>query len=130
MNDENLKPFKEGDDPRRNTSGRPPGKSFKAILERLLDLEASEEDMSDEDIKKVFPEGKVTNREIFMARMIIQAKRDPNSKAAERVLNRVDGLPKQSIDHKVESGDNKIIIESSASPPLAKTETDVDAKKE
>lgn len=113
-----------------NPKGRPPGKSFKTILENLLDLEASEEDLEDSDIKKLFPEGKVTNREIFMARLVLRAKRDPDSKSAERLLNRVDGLPKQSIDHKVESVDNKIIIESSPSVPLSKTETEVDAKKE
>lgn len=124
------KKFEKGES--GNPNGRPKGKSFKTILEELLDLECSEEDMKDEDIKRVFKDSnhKITNREILMAKMILQAKRNPDSKSAERVLNRVDGLPKQSIDHKVESGDNKIIIESSASPPLAKTETDVDAKKE
>lgn len=113
-----------------NPDGRPPGKSFKKILEMLLDLEASEEDLKDEDIKKMFPEGKVTKREILMARLLITASRNADSKSMERLLNRVDGLPKQSIDHKVESVDNKIIIESSQSPPLAKTENDVEAKKE
>jgi hypothetical protein len=125
---EGAKPFKEGES--GNPNGRPKGKSFRTILEALLDLEASEEDLEDSDIKKLFPEGKVTNREIFMARLVLRAKRDPDSKSAERLLNRVDGLPKQSIDHKIESTDNRIIIESSPSPPLAKTETDVDAKKE
>lgn len=124
-----LIPFKEGES--GNPAGRPPGaKSFRTILETLLDLDASEEEKSDEEIKKMFPDGRVTKREILMTRLLIRALRDPDSKSMERLLNRVDGLPKQSIDHKVESVENKIIIESTPSPPLAKTETDVEAKKE
>lgn len=125
---EGAKPFQPGES--GNPNGRPPGKSFKAILEKLLDLEASDEDKTDEEIKKMFPDGKVTKREILMTRLLIRALRDPDSKSMERLLNRVDGLPRQSIDHKIESTDNRIIIESPASVPLAKSETDVEAKKE
>jgi len=129
MNDENLKPCKPGET--HNPNGRPKGKSFKTILETLLDLECSEEDLSDEEIKKIFPDGKVTNREIFMARMLMNAKKDPNSKSAERLLNRVDGLPKQSIDHTTagESINQQIIINPVGVIPLAINENDINIKK-
>lgn len=100
-NIENHK-FKPGES--GNPEGRPRGKSFKTILEELLDLQATEQDMEDEDIKKVFKDAnhKITNKEIIMAKMILQAKRDPDSRSAERLMNRVDGKPietvKQSID--------------------------------
>ena len=126
---EGAKPFQPGES--GNPNGRPKGKSFKTILNELLDMEASEADLSDEEIKKLFPSGKVTNREIFMTRMLLRAKSDPDSKSAERLLNRVDGLPKQSIDHTTagESLNQQIIINPVASVQLSKTEAEVDTAK-
>jgi len=86
-----------------NPNGRPKGKSFKAVLEALLDMEASIKDMEDEEIKKIFSDTKnpPTNREIIMAKMTLRAKLDPDSKSAERIMNRVDGLPVQTINQNV-----------------------------
>jgi hypothetical protein len=123
------KKFEEGES--GNPNGRPKGKSFKKILEELLDLEATEEEKSDEQIKKMFPEGKVTKREILMARLLITASNNSESKSMERLLNRVDGLPKQSIDHTTDgkSLNRQIIIEEIQTPPLSISENDVDTEK-
>lgn len=109
MNDQNLKPFKEGEDSRRNLDGRPPGKSFKTILEKLLDLEASDEEKTDEEIKKMFPDGRVTKREILMTRLLIRALRDPDSKSMERLMNRVDGKPIETVKQALEISTDKSI---------------------
>ena len=93
-------PFKKGES--GNPNGRPPGKTFKSILNDLLDLKATDEDMSDEEIKKLFPDGKVTNREILMAKLLLTAKKDGESKSMERLMNRVDGKPIETVNNKVE----------------------------
>lgn len=93
------------------TNGRPLGKSFKTILEKLLDLEASDEEKTDEEIKKMFPDGRVTKREILMTRLLIRALRDPDSKSMERLMNRVDGKPVETVKQKLELSDEaKILI--------------------
>ena len=97
---EGAKPFKKGES--GNPNGRPPGKTFKSILNDLLDLKASDDDMSDEEIKKLFPNGKVTNREILMAKLLLTAKKDGESKSMERLMNRVDGKPIETVNNKVE----------------------------
>ncbi len=103
-------PFKEGES--GNPAGRPPGaKSFATILNKLLDLAASDEDYSDAEILKMFPDKQATNREIFMARMMIKAKRDSDSKSAERLMNRVEGRPIETVKQTVEiNTENKISI--------------------
>jgi len=108
---EGAKVFKPGQT--GNPNGRPKGKSFKTILDELLDLEATEKDLEDEDIKKVFKDAnhKITNREIMLARMVLRAKQDPDSKAAERLMNRVEGKPVETVHNKLELGtENKITI--------------------
>ena len=94
-----------------NPNGRPKGKSFKAVLEILLDMEATDKDMEDEEIKKLFPDPKnrPTNREIIMAKMALRAKEDPDSKSAERIMNRVDGKPVETVHQKLEIDTEKKI---------------------
>lgn len=101
--------FSSENQPEKN--GRPPGKSFKAILDALLDLAATEEDLEDSDIQKVFADKnqKVTNREILLAKMMIRAKRDPDSKSAERLMNRVEGKPIETIKQQHEINTDKSI---------------------
>lgn len=105
--------FSKDNQPAPGRNGRPKGKSFKTILEELLELEANEEDLKDEDIKKIFSGSnhKITNREILMARLLIQAKRDGDSKSMERLMNRVEGKPAETITQKIElDTDSKITI--------------------
>lgn len=103
-----LIPFKEGES--GNPAGRPPGaKSFATILNKLLDLEASDADKTDEEIKAMFPEGKVTKREILMTRLLIRALRDPDSKSMERLMNRVEGRPIETVKQTHEITTDKTI---------------------
>ena len=91
--------------------GRPKGKSFKTILDELLDLECSEEDLKDEQIKEFFKDAnhKITNREIMLARMTLRAKQDPDSKAAQRLMDRVEGKPVETVKQKLEIDTDKKI---------------------
>ena len=79
---DNLKPCKPGET--HNPTGRPKGKSFKSVMQALLDLECSDEDLKDEEIKKMFTDAnyKPTNRDIISARMLMKAKQDTDSKSA------------------------------------------------
>jgi hypothetical protein len=91
---EGAKPFKQGET--GNPNGRPKGKSFKTILEELLDLPAADRLKNLEDVKELLVDtGKLTNREILMARLMIRACEDADSKSMERLMNRVDGMPKE-----------------------------------
>jgi hypothetical protein len=96
--EDNLTPFKPGES--GNPKGRPPGKSFKTILNELLDLKASDNDLSDDEIKNIFSDSKepITNREILMAKLLLKAKKDADSKSMQRLLDRVEGTPKQTVE--------------------------------
>jgi hypothetical protein len=103
--------FSSDNQPEKN--GRPKGKSFKAVLEAMLDLECSEEDLKDEEIKKIFNDAsyKPTNRDIISARMLIKAKQDAESKSSQRIADRVDGKPIETIKQSTEiTTDKKIIL--------------------
>ena len=128
-NNENLTPFKKGES--GNPDGRPPGKSFKTILNKLLDLEATEKDLSDEELKAMLPDGKVTNRDILMARLLLQAKADGDSKSMERLMNRVDGKPIETVHQKLEIGtENKISIVKDGDEISLKVKPTEDSKDE
>lgn len=99
---EGAKPFKEGEC--GNPNGRPKGKSFKTVLEAMLDLECSDKDLEDEEIKEHFKGAnyKPTNRDIVAVRMLLKAKQDGESKSAERLMNRVEGKPIETIKQNIE----------------------------
>lgn len=87
-NNENLKPFKKGDDERRNVNGRP--KKLPAI-DKLLAEVLGGEDEEDSEAK-----------EIIIA-MLKEAKLG-NTKAAEILLDRAYGKAKLNIDHSSSDG--------------------------
>lgn len=102
MNDENLRPFKEGDDPRRNLDGRPPGKSFKTIFDELLEMMVKDHGIkSAQEIVDMYPDGKVTYKQAMAVRMIAKAVLDPESKSAERIMNRTEGKPIETVNQKL-----------------------------
>lgn len=83
MNDENLKPFKKGEDERRNINGRP--KKLPQIDKLLADVLGSEDDEESpaKDILKA---------------LLAEAKAG-NVRAGEILLDRAYGKAQQSIDH-------------------------------
>jgi hypothetical protein len=75
-----LKPFQSGYDSRRNTKGRPKGsRNVRTVLMEMLK-------------EKVLFQGKMTRKDESMVKRILR-KADGNLKAAEIVMNRVDGRP-------------------------------------
>src|SRR3989304_4417433 len=91
--------FNSTNQPDPSVVGRKLCKSFKTILEELLELEANQTEKSDEEIIKIFgKEKRITKREILMARLLVTALNDSESKSMERLMNRVDGMPKQAVD--------------------------------
>lgn len=83
MNDENLKPFKKGEDDRRNLNGRP--KKLPKLDELLADILGSEQDEDSE-------------AHAILVTLVKQA-RNGNVKAAEILLDRAYGKSQQFIDH-------------------------------
>lgn len=82
MNDENLKPFKKGVDPRRNAKGRPPKLPD---LDKLLDKVLGEE-----------KDGLTAMEAILKAMRAKAAKGD--IRAGEALLERAYGKPKEKIE--------------------------------
>lgn len=87
-NNENLKPFKKGEDERRNINGRP--KKLPAIDKLLAEVLGGEDDEESEA------------KEIIKA-MLLEAK-SGNTKAAEILLDRAYGKAKLNIDHSSSDG--------------------------
>lgn len=94
-NDENLKPFKKGVDKRRNLGGRPKGAlSVKTRLRNLLEAyEAGEE---------------VDNLDAMLISLIKRVKEKGDAHAFDKLIDRLEGKPKQTIEGDV---DNHIIVE-------------------
>lgn len=95
-----------------NPSGKPKGsKSFKTILSELLDKKVKNPTIkSAAEIQEMFPDGDLTYKQAMAVRMIATALINPESKSAERIMNRVEGLPKQTIEQSIVSDEAKIII--------------------
>ena len=95
-----------------NPKGKPKGsKSFKTILSELLDKKVKNPTIkSAAEIQEMFPDGDLTYKQAMAVRMIAQAVINPESKSAERIMNRVEGLPKQTIEQSIVSDEAKIII--------------------
>lgn len=83
---ENLKPFKKGEDKRRNINGRP--KKIPELQVLLADVLGEQKDGID------------AAKDILMALRAKATKGDV--RAAEVLLNRAYGMPKQAIDMKAE----------------------------
>lgn len=82
----NLKPFKKGDDERRNLNGRP---------RKIPELTALLDDVLGEE------KNNITAAKAIIMAMLAKATRG-DVRAAEVLLNRAYGMPKQSIDMKAE----------------------------
>lgn len=124
MNNENLKPFKEGDDSRRNTGGRPTGsKSFKKILDELLEMVVKDEGVkSAKEIVDMYPDGQVTYKQAMAVRMIAKAVLDPESKSAERIMNRTEGKPIETIRQDLQVTDIRVEKTILTKPPTESTD--------
>ena len=81
----NLKPFTKGPDPRRNLEGRPEGSVsiVEGIKRKLMEIE---------------PENKKTYLELFLNSYFRKAIKDKDGQLMRDLINRIDGMPKQSID--------------------------------
>jgi hypothetical protein len=81
----NLIPFKKGDDPRRNLKGRPEGSVsiVEGIRKKLLEIE---------------PNNKKTYLELFLSSYFKNAIKDGDNNLMRDMINRIDGMPKQSTD--------------------------------
>ncbi len=87
-----LKPFQLGYDPRRNTKGRPKGsRNVKTVLMEMLR-------------EKVLFNGKMTRKDIIIVERLVQKAAKGNLKAAEMVMDRVDGKPENHDAEKREDG--------------------------
>ncbi len=89
---DNLKPFKKGDDPRRNLKGQP---KKLPNLDKLLANILGDEDEDKSEAAKV------------IASLLTQAKKG-NVRAIEVLLERAYGKPKQTIDNNITVGEFKI----------------------
>jgi len=81
----NLQPFKKGPDPRRNLEGRPEGSVsiVEGIKRKLMEIQ---------------PENKKTYLELFLNKLFLKAIKEGDVTLMKDIINRVDGMPKQSID--------------------------------
>jgi hypothetical protein len=89
---EGAKPFKKGNDPKRNLGGRPKGKSISTLLNELLEKKVKDLDGTER-----------TRAEIIALKLLSKAtdaKTVDNSvlKAIEQILDRSEGKAKQTVD--------------------------------
>ena|SRR5690606_37830714 len=89
---DNLKPFKKGEDSRRNKNGRP--KKLPDLDKLLANILGDEDDDKSEAAKVI-------------ASLLVQAKKG-NVRAIEVLLERAYGKPKQTIDNNITVGEFKI----------------------
>lgn len=89
----NLKPFKKGFDPLRNLNGRPKGSV--SIVEGIR-----------QKLEDVDPKSKKVWLDSFLDKLFEKAVKEGNEQLMRDMINRVDGMPKQSTD--ITSGGDKI----------------------
>jgi len=104
-NEQNLKPFKKGNDPRRNVTGANKGVPHsKTRLKRLLELT---EDMENPVTKEI--EGFTIAEQMDLAQIIKARKGD--TRAYDSLLDRLEGKPKQDVNMNMEGGLNIALVE-------------------
>jgi uncharacterized membrane protein len=88
------KPFVKGD-PRINRDGRPEGSVsiVEGIKKKLLEIE---------------PANKKTYLELFLSKLFLKAIKEGNEQLMKDMINRVDGMPKQTTD--ITSKGDKLIM--------------------
>src|SRR4051794_18336581 len=128
-NEQNLKPFLKGDDPRRNTSGRP----------KKLVLEAKEFSYTPEQVKETletmigFPKDKIIDIlkhndasmiELICAKVLKKCYDNGSFFNLEMILSRAFGKPKETVDTNI-TGDlpsTTIVQVINTGVPLATSE--------
>lgn len=115
-NIENLKPFVNGDDPRRNIKGRFEGsKNRSTIARKILEMKALYKDDALEELQKQYPEitKDTTVEEMMTIIQVDRAIKDQDPVSYKALLDSAYGAPKQEVDHTT-GGDkinNKIEVE-------------------
>lgn len=107
-NEQNLKPFKKGEDERRHMEGRP--KKFTTLLKEhgysLSEVNDSIQaimSMDEKQIKEVLKNEDATMLEKTVARAIIKSYEKGSLYSIDTLLNRVYGKPKETINQTVEA---------------------------
>ena len=99
-NEQNLKPFKKGNDPRRNVEGRPrkfvttlaqQGYSKSEVIETINAMMS----MTMDELKSIWDDKDSTVLEKTIANAIKRSIEKGSLYTIESLLNRVHGLPKQ-----------------------------------
>ena len=93
-NPENLKPFKKGYDPRRNTTGENRGSVSITALMRVELLKC--------------PKGKSKKNyaDLIVKKILAKAIKGGNDRMIEKIWAYIDGMPKQGIEHSGEIKEN------------------------
>ena len=92
-----LKPFQSGYDSRRNTKGRPKGsRNVRTVLMEMLK-------------EKVLFNGKMTRKDKIIVMQLVYKASKGNLKAAEIVMDRVDGKPQ---NHDKEKREHTFVVQS------------------
>ena len=106
-NEENLKPFKKGEDERRWMEGRP--KKFTTLMKeegyKLSEVNDSIQAimaMNEQEIKEVLKNNDATMLEKTVARAIIKSYEKGSLFSMDTLLSRVFGKPKESVEATVE----------------------------
>jgi hypothetical protein len=107
-NEENLKPFKKGEDERRWLEGRP--KKFTTLMKeegyKLSEVNDSIQAimaMDEQEIKKVLKNEDATMLEKTVAKAIIKSYEKGSLYSMDTLLSRVYGKPKETVDATVEA---------------------------
>lgn len=105
-NEGNLKPFKKGNDPRRNLEGRP--KKYVTILKaqgykisEINDTITSLLAMTMQELKAVPDDPEATMLEVIIARALWKDASEGSLRSMETILSRVFGHPKTSFENTI-----------------------------
>jgi hypothetical protein len=92
-----LKPFQSGPDPRRNTKGRPKGsRNVRTVVTEMLK-------------EKIRFNGKMTRKDKVIIMQLLHKAAKGNLKAADMVMDRVDGKPQ---NHDAEKREHGYVVQS------------------
>lgn len=95
-NPENIEPYKMKPGETRNPDGRPKNAlSFKTILRKIIEASENHEDFKNPISGKIEKQDQLT----LIIWRLLQKARSGDLKAIEMMLDRVDGKPKQEIEH-------------------------------
>lgn len=100
-NEQNLKPFAIGDDPRRNIEGRPEGsKNRSTIARQVLEMQALLPMETLEALKEIYPDiaNKMSAEEIATIVMVGNAISKGDVNAYKAVMDSAYGAPKVEVN--------------------------------